>query len=156
MRTVFFILFSIIANSLFCQSDIDSLIVADSLSHTAEIIAFQDKLNEDYSSEETSPLTTQQLEKFEGHQFFPIDSNYRIVARFEKATIDTSVQLPTSSERMAEYRIYGTAFFELDSSEYSLVLYQSVRLLAMEEYKDYLFLPFNDHTNGEDLSLIHI
>lgn len=154
MRFLFFLGLSFMSIGLFGQQDslvqIDSFIAIDSLSYEAEILAFQTQLNEDYSSEETSPLTAEQLEKFEAHAFFPIDSNYRIVARFEKASIDTSIQMPTSSDRLAEYRIFGTAYFELDSNDYSLVLYQSVRLMRMEEYKDYLFLPFNDHTNGED------
>jgi len=131
-------------------SQADTLINADTLTHYENVLAFQNQLNEDYSSEETSPLQGEQLDSFAGHEFFPIDSTYRIVAKFDAAQIDTSILMPTSSERMAEYRVYGTASFQIDSIDYNLTLYQSLRLLAMEEYKDYLFLPYNDHTNGED------
>jgi len=148
MRVIFFMISTLLISGLSAQQD--SLQILDSLSHEAEVVAFQDQLSADYASEETSPLTAEQLEEFSGHDFFPIDSNYRVTARFEKAEVDSSIHMPTSSERVAEYIIYGTAYFDLDSADYSLILYQSVRLMKMEEYKDFLFLPFNDDTNGED------
>jgi len=40
--------------------------------------------------------------------------------------------------------------FSLDGKDCTLNVYQSQSMLASEEYKDYLFLPFNDLTNSAE------
>jgi uncharacterized protein (DUF1684 family) len=54
----------------------------------------------------------------------------------------------TSSGKLKMYSEYARLEFEIDGKNYELYAYQSHRLRAMDEYKDYLFLPFKDHTNG--------
>jgi len=116
--------------------------------YPAEIESYRNTQNAFFSNPEKSPLTPEGLEHFEGLKFFPVDMKYRIVANF-KLTPDASVFLmPTTTERVAEYRKYGIARFELDGREYQLSIYQNQAIKDKEEYKDHLFLPFKDLTNG--------
>lgn len=128
---------------------------ASEFSNAAEAIKdiskFQNKLNEDYKNRETSPLSASQLEEFklgDGHDFFDADLNYRVEAKFEKMEEGKKIKFATTTDRSAIYNLYGVATFTLDGKECSLNIYQSDMSLKMEEYKDYLFLPFNDLTNS--------
>lgn len=49
---------------------------------------------------------------------------------------------------LPEYRIYGMLEFILNDQKFELPVYQSKQLMATVEYRDYLFLPFPDLTNG--------
>ena len=60
-----------------------------------------------------------------------------------------TVQFNTTTDRKPLYDKYGVLTFEIDSVQYRLFVYQSHSLREREEYKDYLFLPFGDLTNGE-------
>lgn len=121
-------------------------------SHATEVKAFQAKLNKDYSDPKESPLPEDKIAAFEeegGHHFFPIDHQLRIVAAFEKSKDIKDVGFKTTTERIAMYDVYGVAKFKLDDKEYAVNVYQSHRLRDMDEYKEHLFFPFNDLTNGE-------
>ena len=48
---------------------------------------------------------------------------------------------------LPEYRVYGMLEFILDNRKFELPVYQSKQLMATDEYRDYLFLPFTDLTN---------
>ena len=80
--------------------------------------------------------------------FYPIDKKYRVVARFEPVKDGKWFGMETSGISKQVYRVYGTLHFTLNDTTLQLNLYQSQRLMAMEEYKDHLFLPFTDITNG--------
>nr|MBP9795861.1 DUF1684 domain-containing protein [Chitinophagales bacterium] len=45
---------------------------------------------------------------------------------------------------------YGTISFQLHDSTFILSIYQSMKLREQDEYKDYLFVPFNDNTNNNE------
>jgi len=47
-------------------------------------------------------------------------------------------------------RIFGILTFSIEGKEFSLPVYQSQSLMQKKEYKDYLFLPFTDLTNGNE------
>lgn len=109
---------------------------------------FQKELNAEYLNPKESPLRGENLAKFKKHPFFPINLKYRITAKFVKTENPIPFELPTSSGKFKKYQEFGKADFELDGKKYSLTLYQSLDLMKMEKYKDYLFLPFRDETNG--------
>ena len=117
-------------------------------SYDGEILQFQKDLNAEYKNPEESPLTPQEQEEFKGHSFYPIDSTYRVVAQFRKIEGPEEIQFPTSSGAIKTYDTYALATFELKGNTYQLPVYQSHALRQMEEYKDYLFLPFTDYTSG--------
>jgi uncharacterized protein (DUF1684 family) len=57
--------------------------------------------------------------------------------------------MPTSNFKTKEYRVYGKLKFTLKGKAFEIPVYQSQRHMNIEEYKDYLFFPFNDLTNGK-------
>ena len=81
-------------------------------------------------------------------KFYPIDEAYRVTARFESITNGKWFQMETSGNTKQTYREFGRLHFNLQGKELTLTLYQSQRLLGLEEYKDHLFLPFTDLTSG--------
>src|SRR5258708_11716126 len=54
------------------------------------------------------------------------------------------------SPRVNLERIFGILTFSIEGKEFSLPVYQSQSLMQKKEYKDYLFLPFTDLTNGNE------
>ncbi|MBN7814352.1 DUF1684 domain-containing protein [Algoriphagus pacificus] len=111
---------------------------------------FQKELNEEYKNPEESPLTEKEIKAFEGLPFFPVDEKYRVVAKFEKLPPQGLFQMKTTANQLQDYDIYGVATFTFEGKEYQLHIYQSHRLRTQEKYKDYLFLPFTDLTNGSE------
>jgi len=127
---------------------ITTLVLAQS--HKEKVLAFQKKLNEEFLDPEKSPLTPEALKSFSGHPYFPIDKNFRVEASFKKTASPFTFQMKTSANEMRTYDKYGEVTFKLNGQTFTLYIYQSHRLRETEEYKDYLFLPFTDLTNGEE------
>ena len=115
-----------------------------------KIKEFQTNLNAEYLNPKESPLRGDNLKNFKKHPFFPIDLKYRVKAKFVKTENPVPFELPTSSGKFKQYQEFGKADFELDGKEYSLTIFQSLDLMKMEKYKDHLFLPFRDETNGKE------
>lgn len=116
----------------------------------ASIEKFQKELNTEYLNPKESPLRGDNLKNFKKHPFFPINLKYRVTAKFVKTENPVPFELPTSSGKFKQYQEYGKATFELDGKSLTLTLYQSLDLMKMEKYKDYLFLPFRDETNEKE------
>ena len=116
----------------------------------ASIKKFQKELNTEYLNPKESPLRGDNLKNFKKHPFFPINLKYRVTAKFVKTENPVPFELPTSSGKFKQYQEYGKATFELDGKSFTLTLYQSLDLMKMKKYKDYLFLPFRDETNEKE------
>ena len=142
MKNTIIIILLFLGTGLFAQKNNDSILLQGK--------EFQDKMNADYSDKEHSPLTAEDLGKFESLPFFEIDSTYYVIARFVKAKKSKSIKFKTSTDRRPKYEVYGTVYFTIKGTEYSLNIYQSHRLREMEEFKDHLFLPFTDLTTGAE------
>jgi uncharacterized protein (DUF1684 family) len=129
-----------------------SFFAANSQDETAlaEIRQFQDELNAQYKSADKSPLDSKDRKRFKKHDFYKADLKYRVVAKLDRNVNAEILHIKTSTERVAKYKKYALATFQIDGQYYSLTLYQSMDLLRSPEYKDYLFLPFLDKTSGEE------
>ena len=115
-----------------------------------EIEQYHKELNEEFANPEESPLTEEDLKTFTSLDFFPIDLKYRVEAKFVRTPGQKPFKMATTTTRSPIYEKYGEAHFELDSQKFVLEIYQSHELRETEEYKNYLFLPFTDLTNGEE------
>ncbi|TXE14618.1 DUF1684 domain-containing protein [Algoriphagus aquimarinus] len=118
--------------------------------YKASIIEYQHELNEEYKNPKESPLSPAERKAFTGHHFFPIDEKYHVIAKFEILPVASIYQMKTTANSIKDYDVYGIATFILDGKEYQLNIYQSHQLRTQEKYKDHLFLPFTDQTNGAD------
>ena len=121
-----------------------------SLDSIVGLTDFQKEINADYANPAKSPLLKKDLETFKSLDFFPFDEKHIITARFVRTENSPSFEMETTTDRKPVYQTYGVAYFQIDSVSYQLNIYQNQGLLAKEEYKDYLFLPFTDLTNGDE------
>jgi uncharacterized protein len=113
------------------------------------IKAFQDELQAFYTNPATSPYK-ENVADFKGHTFFTADLSYRVEAEYVPLENEKFFDLPTSNKDIQKkYRKFGLLKFQLKGESYELILYQNEQLMANPMYKDYLFLPFTDLTNGE-------
>lgn len=117
-------------------------------SYRIEIVNFQNQLNKEFSNKETSPLDSIDLLQFKKLDFFPIDKKYSIWAGFKKNEHPTPFKFPTNTKRTPIYIVYGVATFKINGQKFDLNIYQNLENLNDSIYKDYLFLPFADETNG--------
>jgi uncharacterized protein (DUF1684 family) len=113
-----------------------------------EILEFRRGLDKDYQDPKESPLGEKNIASFTGHRYFPIDLGLRVWARAEVLKNEKSFLMKTSGPKTPEYKKYLKLIFSIDDSTYVLYAYQNVLYSQKEEYKDHLFLPFTDKTNG--------
>lgn len=123
---------------------------SQNLKEILEIKKFQKELNEEYKNEKESPLRGDNFEKFKEHPFFAINLDYYVKAKLVKTENAKPFEIPTSSGKTKKYIEYGKAYFKINGKEQVLTVFQSLSLLENPEYKDYLFLPFRDLTNGKE------
>ncbi|MCD4772785.1 MAG: DUF1684 domain-containing protein [Bacteroidales bacterium] len=116
-----------------------------------------DKINEhrrsiflEFKNPNTSPIILKQIEKFTGLNYFDINPDYKIKGVFSIDTSTSIFKMKTSTERLPEYRKYGSIEFNIDTNHLSLNVYQNINLTKNPEFKDYLFIPFRDYTCGEE------
>ncbi len=121
----------------------------DTEKYTNEILKHRNEKDQEYRTEDNSPIPDKKKKNFAGLHYFAPDAKYCVEARFEKLTDTTSFIMKTTQVRYQPvYRPYANLFFSIDGKEYQLTAYQNVKLAKQEEYKKYLFIPFNDLTNG--------
>lgn len=121
----------------------------NNIQHRLAIQTFQKELNLSFADSTSSPLSTEDRLQFVQLAFFDIDSNFRCMAKFTPK-MGKVFKMKTTTDRQVEYRPYGQLVFELNGQKHRLMLYQNIKLSQKEKYKDYLFLPFTDATNGSD------
>ena len=113
-----------------------------------EIQEHRTKINHEFADSLTSPLTKEGLAHFHELEFFPIDAKYSIEATFVLNQEPEPFEMETTTSRRPIYVKYGEAHFNLDGNDYVLEIYQSDKAKTMQEFKEYLFLPYKDLTNG--------
>jgi len=118
--------------------------------YVASIRDYQHKMNMEFKDKEESPLTEKDRKSFESLAFFPIDSTYKVTAEFKLYENPKTFAMPTTTDRLPIYRTYGVAVFNLNGEKLALHIYQNQDLIQQPEYKNHLFIPFTDPTNGEE------
>ncbi|MFS4416703.1 DUF1684 domain-containing protein [Maribacter sp. 2307ULW6-5] len=114
----------------------------------ASIIQWQRDKDEEFRNPETSPLPDRFRKDFEGLDFFAPDTNYVVTAQFERTPDALPFLMPTNTERESEEVLYGRAHFTLNGRDFTLEVYQTPELMEQPKFRDHLFLPFTDLTNG--------
>lgn len=105
--------------------------------HRAELIGDQGILNKE------------EINEFQGLDYFDFDSSYQIEATFVKDK-GPKFEMMTSTDRKPIYRKVGVLKFEINGTQNELTVYQNVELSKSKEYKNYLFIPFRDGTSGNE------
>lgn len=107
---------------------------------------YRKKYKDEFLSSANSPLKQADLPFL---QFYEPDSAYRVVAKFEKSR-GQSFEMPTYSGVNKTYVKYGRVKFRINGRKQTLTVYRSLSLQQLAKYKDYLFIPFKDKTNGDE------
>jgi uncharacterized protein (DUF1684 family) len=100
-----------------------------------------------FQKDDNSPFVRAKI-PFKPLPYYAPNSTYKVTATIQLTPDAPSFEMPTSTDRMAKYVKFGILSFELNGQKHELSVYQNLRLADMRKYKDYLFLPFKDHTNG--------
>lgn len=95
-----------------------------------------------------SPLPKEERGHFTHLPRFPADKAYRVSARFEAGAGEV-FGMKTSTEREPKYQPMGVLHFTLEGVEEQLTVYRNIDLSRLDGYRNYLFVPFTDLTNGE-------
>jgi len=109
----------------------------------------QEEQNTQFRTKGKSPLTEADRKHFKGLDFFDIDLSYRVTATFTRTPNEEFFAAGTSSGKTKFLIKYGVLNFSINGKDLTLAVYQSQQLLTNPIYKDYLFLPFNDLSNGD-------
>lgn len=91
------------------------------------------------------------LDSVDAHylSYYQPDSLYNVSAKVQILSGEQPFQMPTYAGTSAEYIRYAIAEFQIgDSETIQLTLYRNTRLFENPRYKDHLFVPFLDATNG--------
>lgn len=111
---------------------------------------YQQKENNRFKDASKSPLKKKDLKNFKGLDFFPVDSSYIVKATLTLTPDAPIFEMKTTTSRVALYKPYAIASFNLQEKEHQLIIYQDQENLTSTQFKDYLFLPFTDDTSGNE------
>lgn len=111
-------------------------------------VKYQKQLNKEYANPKESPLTKKDLKAFKSLDFYPVNMDYCVEAKFVRTPNEKPFEMTTTTSRKPMYVKYGEVTFELQGRKCKLDVFQSLDLIKQEEYRDALFLPFTDYTSG--------
>ena len=103
----------------------------------------------EFGDTSTSILPNEMVLNFKHLNYFKPNPKYNITADFKKE-IGKEFTMTTSSGKKKLFRQYGILSFKIDKRKHLLPIYQNIKLMKTEKYKNYIFIPFTDLTNGEE------
>lgn len=109
----------------------------------------RDSLNHYFKTSARSPLDSADKLGFGGLLYYPVNERWCVPVKYKRKYFGKTFLMKTSTDRLPEYKVYGTMTFTIEGQKQTLYLYQNIALSKKEEYRDYLFCPFKDLTNGE-------
>lgn len=115
-----------------------------------EVYEFQKKMNEEFLDSLKSPLTNEDRTVFESLDFYSINEEFIVEANFILSKKQKTFKMKTSTERTPIYKKFGELHFQIKGRKFVLNVYQNIELSRRPGFKDYLFLPFSDLTNGNE------
>ncbi len=113
-----------------------------------EINLHREKYKQEFLEDDHSPF--KKKEDLEYIRFFNPTVKYKVKADFVRAENAVPIELATMNGLTKQFIEYGTLSFVLNGKKISLKIFQNTSLLDNPEYKDHLFLPFTDNTNGKE------
>ena len=112
-----------------------------------EVNDFRSHHKAEFLKDQRSPFYNKKKE-MEHLRFYRPKKKYRVEGTFTRTENAKPFEMPTYSGKLKPFVQYGTITFTLRGKIHQLALYQNLRVIRMPGYKDYLFLPFKDHTNN--------
>ena len=116
-------------------------------SYSDYIAQHQKHYMEEFIKDQRAPLNAEDLKHV---HFYPADESLKCECNFQLTPEEKPFELSTYSGITKPFRQYGIATCNINNTETKVHLYTSLRTIAMPGYKDHLFLPFKDVTNGDE------
>ncbi|MBN2175914.1 MAG: DUF1684 domain-containing protein, partial [Bacteroidales bacterium] len=118
--------------------------------HNEEIANYRAAKNQLMTDSLNSPLNADQIKKFDGLSYFPVDIQYRLDGRFMPDESRSEVSLNTTSGSKINLIKVGTVTFSLEGKSYSFMVFQNKNLPEFDDRSQQLFIPFADLSNGKN------
>ena len=134
MKKIFIFLSIFIAFSIKAQS------------YSESIIKHRQSYKDEFLKETNSPVKAEDMKYFD---FYEPDSTFRVKCDFTKTNFYSTFKIPTVDGKQKEYFKYGILSFKIKGENLQLNVYQSLSLMKIPKYKNYLFIPFKDSTSGK-------
>lgn len=108
------------------------------------VTRYQDSMSVAFMSGTNGVLKKEDISAIGHLNYFAPNEAYRVNAKYTKIKDGKVFKMPTSTDRLPEYKPFGRLDFALNGDSMNLTLYQNL------EHPDYLFCPFKDLTNGKE------
>ena len=115
-------------------------------SYVSKILQHRQQYALDLITGERAPLKAPDTSYLD---FFAPDPAYQVSAEFIPTPEAEPFEMPTSSGRTKTFVQHGWLRFSLGADTLQLAVYTNLLLQQQEIYKNHLFLPFKDWSNGE-------
>tara|TARA_B100000524_G_scaffold348355_1_gene252611 strand:+ start:2650 stop:3240 length:591 start_codon:yes stop_codon:yes gene_type:complete len=110
---------------------------------------YQKQVNDFFKDASVSPLKTKDLKNFRGLDFFKFDSSFLVYAKIQETPENLPFKMMmTIANTPANFRKYGILKFSINDEYFELSVYENLDYFGLDEYENYLFLPFLDKTSG--------
>ncbi len=120
--------------------------LADAQSYTTQINEFWTIKKNSLKQDGYGPLRPQDIGYIE---YFTANEDFKVIAKVELLPNEPSFLMPTYDGTSNAYRRYAILKFTLKEEEFTLTTYQNAARFQNPAYKDHLFLPFLDQSNGK-------
>lgn len=118
---------------------------AQSNGYADSIIRWQIHYKQEFIQNPQSPLSSSEVHRIE---FFTPNPAFRIRAHLIPSKNLSPITIRTEDGQTQNFIKYGILQFSLNNRKLQLTLFRSVSLMQSASYRNLLFLPFYDKTNG--------
>ncbi len=118
------------------------------MAYTMDIEKYRDEKTKSFIADERSPLKS--AKDLEGLDYYEFAKKYKINCKFSETQNAKPFDLPTYSGKTRPYIEYGNLTCPIEKNTIHLKLYRNLTYAQNPLYKNHLFLPFKDLTNGND------
>lgn len=126
---------------LFCT---DTFAQTEYISDAAQ---YRAQKHENLKNDPFGPLRSDQVDML---RYYEVDPTFVIPADVEILFGQRKFRMPTYDGSSTEYIRFAKLKFKVNEQIHGLTAYKNIGLLQNPKYKDYLFVPFLDQTNGND------
>jgi len=122
----------------FCQTDDQGV----------EYRKFWEKTEKEFKNPDESPLSDIKRAAFDSIPRYAYDPDFRVNAIWEERKYEKPFKIEATGPRRSMYQKVAILHFVIQGDSLSLSAYQNLELMRNPAYKNYIFLPFTDDSNG--------
>jgi len=122
-------------------------IASKAQNYQEQIDLYRSEIRSKFEKDTFGPLRKENLGYLD---YYPANENFVVQAEVDILFGEKAFRMPTYDGTSNEYKRYALLQFEILGKKHALIAYQSAAIFQSPQYKDYLFLPFIDATNGNE------